>query len=818
MKPWGRWVFLSVVLLFAGRAWCGEVVFNEVAWAGTSSDGRAEWIELFNLTDHAIPLEGWRLVSSDGCPEIDLIGTIPPLGFYLLERGDDDVLPGVDANLIYQGALNDGGETLCLIDSGGVIVDTANGVGGGWPAGTNRYGSPPCCSMERIDPTAPDTPSNWATFRIPAGKIGKGGQCGSPKAKNSVFNISPCVVFSISPLLAHLGEAILFDAGASFDPDGNIASFLWWFGDGTFGEGKMVSHAYIEVGEYRVLLKVTDNGGWVVEREQILRVVDNTPPVVDFSVKSVSSGQVLRSLDELVFLDESFNQDGQTVAWCWQFGDGGGAEGETVSYVYQRPGGYVVALCVMDDQGETACQTQSVRIENRAPTALFTSSPASPNVGTVVSLDASASFDPDGDVLSYEWDFGADGVIDLVSDQTTVKHVFSAEGDQTVILQVRDDTGAISPPCEGTVHINASPIAVFQVSDFSPDEGETVAFTDCSYDLDSEIVAWEWDFGDAVSSDRSSPEHIYLDDGVYDVTLTVMDEQGAKGATKARITVQNLLPVSVLEVEGEKEGVERLTGISIVFDATKSLDPSPEGRILRYEWDLEGLGTYAKTTEAGTLTYSYSDDGTYQVRVRVVDDDEGVALSNPITVQVRNRPPSCTFKWSPQQPNDAESVRFSDTSVDADGEVTSWQWEFGDGETSTDALPEHQFRDDGTYTVTLVVRDDDGAEASYSGEIAVMNASPVAAFTVAPAALHCGGVVKFTSLSEDPSPAGQIIHIAWDFGDGTSCPGLPTSCGGGDLFAPTHIYQLTGQYRVRLVVIDEQGALGWVSQMVVVEE
>ena len=89
-----------------------DVVINEVAWSGTISNTNAEWIELKNNTTSTIDLNGWRLSSSDGSPNLILTGTLAANGYYLLERTSDATVSDVPADQIYTGALVDGGERL----------------------------------------------------------------------------------------------------------------------------------------------------------------------------------------------------------------------------------------------------------------------------------------------------------------------------------------------------------------------------------------------------------------------------------------------------------------------------------------------------------------------------------------------------------------------------------------------------------------------------------------------------------------------------------------------------------------------------------
>ncbi|TEU15678.1 MAG: lamin tail domain-containing protein, partial [Anaerolineales bacterium] len=140
-----------------------DVVINEVAWAGSGASSADEWIELKNNTSSPVTLIGWTLVAADGTPNIALTGTIPADGYFLLERSADNAVSDIPADQIYTGVLNNAGESLTLRDESLNVIDTANADGGGWPGGTTSAGSPPCASMERLDPTAAAGDANWGT-------------------------------------------------------------------------------------------------------------------------------------------------------------------------------------------------------------------------------------------------------------------------------------------------------------------------------------------------------------------------------------------------------------------------------------------------------------------------------------------------------------------------------------------------------------------------------------------------------------------------------------------------------------------------------
>jgi hypothetical protein len=150
----------------------GPVVISEVAWGGTAASPEDEWIELTNVTESTIDLTGWtlrwRLTQPTTAEErewkvVKLQGTIAPYATYLLERGNDEVVRDIRADLIYNVALDDRGEVLELLDPTGKVVDTANAWIGrtGWAAGYGRDGAAPYATMERVNLFGPDVPQNW---------------------------------------------------------------------------------------------------------------------------------------------------------------------------------------------------------------------------------------------------------------------------------------------------------------------------------------------------------------------------------------------------------------------------------------------------------------------------------------------------------------------------------------------------------------------------------------------------------------------------------------------------------------------------------
>jgi PKD repeat protein len=133
-------------------------------------------------------------------------------------------------------------------------------------------------------------------------------------------------------------------------------------------------------------------------------------------------------------------------------------------------------------------------------------------------------------------------------------------------------------------------------------------------------------------------------------------------------------------------------------------------------------------------------------------------------------------------------------STDSDGTIQHYTWDFGDGSSGTGVTAQHSYTQSGTYTVLLVVADDNGAEASTTQAVPVAaspNAPPTASFTATCSGLNCS-----FDATESADSDGTITTYRWDFGDGS----------GGTGIAAKHSYTQSGSYTVTLTVTDNSAA------------
>lgn len=168
-----------------------SVVINEIAWMGTEAQASDEWIELYNSSSRTISVGGWKLLIA-GDNSINLSGSIPSYGYYLLERTSGNTVSNIVED--YTGSfgrygLNNAGEMLSLINETGILVDEID-CKNGWFSGIGVKGG---ASMERKSPnkSSNDDPTNWATFSGPAGDARDAAGnpiSGTPRGRNSAAN------------------------------------------------------------------------------------------------------------------------------------------------------------------------------------------------------------------------------------------------------------------------------------------------------------------------------------------------------------------------------------------------------------------------------------------------------------------------------------------------------------------------------------------------------------------------------------------------------------------------------------------------------
>jgi len=253
-----------------------------------------------------------------------------------------------------------------------------------------------------------------------------------PRASNQ-----PPVANAGGPYSAAAGAPVTLNGSESRDPDGSIASYAWTFGNSTSGSGVTPSATYATAGTFTVTLTVTDNGGATSQASTTVTVTANTqPPVASAGGPYAGAANIVLNFTGAASRDP----DGSVVSYLWNFGDGNTASGVTAAHSYATAGTYTVQLTVTDNDGLTDTASTTAQVTDGTGLQSPVANPAGPYQGTTtspVAFDGSASSDPDGTVVSYDWAFG-DGATASGAKPT---HAYTTAGTYTVALTVTDDTG-----------------------------------------------------------------------------------------------------------------------------------------------------------------------------------------------------------------------------------------------------------------------------------------------------------------------------------------------------------------------------------------
>jgi PKD repeat protein len=536
-----------------------------------------------------------------------------------------------------------------------------------------------------------------------------------------------CIIHVNSPPVADAGpyqnvkvdQVVMFDGNKSYDPDGDTLTYKWDFGDGNSTDWQSqsnTSHIYkklpIILPWFTVTLTVSD--GFLTDTDTCtVRVTVNSAPVADAGPNQYGK------VDQDVIFDgtTSYDQDGDKLTYKWDFGDGNSTNWlnqSNTSHAYNKSGYYNVTLTVSDgfSTDTDICSVSITEAKvNRAPVA-----DAGPNLnGTVyqnITFDASNSYDPDGDTLTYRWYFGDYKQSGWISSSTTT-HSYNNEKNYTAILEVFDgqlndtDTCVVSIKAQSG---NQAPVASAGI-DQNVTVNQTVNFNGAgSSDPNNDPLSFRWYFGDGSFTgweNISTAQHTYTTTGFYNVTLIVSDGL-LTDSDECYINV--MVPEKNNSAPVANAGSDQYVKVwqKVDFDGGNSYDPDNDP--LKYQWKYGDGGSTGWLTSSKTSHY-YSKSGNFTVTLTVSDGsltDSDTCMVHVSTANQSNSPPVANA--GPDQfvfVND--TVYFNGSgSFDTDNDPLTYRWFFGDGMTTgwkTTFYTTHKYYNASVYNVTLTVSD-----------------------------------------------------------------------------------------------------------------
>ncbi|MBX2871855.1 MAG: PKD domain-containing protein [Saprospiraceae bacterium] len=348
--------------------------------------------------------------------------------------------------------------------------------------------------------------------------------------------------------------------------------------------------------------------------------------------------------------------------------------------------------------------------------------------------------------LSWAWDFG-DG--NTSTEQNPI-HTYTSVGTFNVCLTASNSTGSNTACRE--IEVFLPPAAAFDIDTIG---NGNYAFNDLST---NSPLSWAWDFGDGSTSDQQNPAHTFNIPGTFNICLTVVNEVGENTVCQSLTVI--LIPVANFEIVDNGNG-------SFQFNDLSANNPDA------WVWTF-GDGD---TSNDQSPSHSYAAPGSYEVCLTAANETGSTQACQMVTVVFA---PVASFDIDTL---DNGLYGFTDLSTNT---PSSWAWDFGDGNTSTEQNPTHTFITAGTFNICLTATNAAGDNTACQSLTVVL--SPQASFT---ATMGDNGNYSFTDQStNDPT------SWAWDFGDGFTSSDQN----------PTHTFGATGDFEVCLMATNAAGS------------
>ena len=523
--------------------------------------------------------------------------------------------------------------------------------------------------------------------------------------------------------------------------------------------------------------------------------VSNERPIegeqVSLSVNISNSGNLNATDMEVAFYADGLQFDSKRL---WVPANGT----NTTAAVWSAAAGKHRLSVVLDprneiqESDETNNSAELTLTVNDRPRAVLTVSPTSALTNESVMFNGSLSSDGTGSVVRYRFDFGDGNGTDW-TDSPVAVHAYPQNGDYKVGLEVEDNEGARSGVAGTMVLIlNRPPIARPYSNVTRALMLDTIQFLANASDPDG-LISVSWDFGDGDGSGELDPVHNYSEPGTYDVHLRVLDDDGATADSTVRIFIDGRAPRPFIiagNTTGDREhlfvfaqgGEDYAHGYSSYYwEVTDGANG--QGPTFQHEFDRPGNFTIWLTTKN-----RWGLEGRASVNITVID-----------------RPPRAVASVSTIDTDTLRRIQFFGVkSSDLEGPVT-FQWDFGDGNGSTEAAPYHAYSRPGNYTASLVVTDTAGQkDCATVPAVTVHNRPPVAEFRTFGCFTQNGTLYFDATGSSDPE--GPLMTYRWEFGDGAAASGPVVE----------HVFPSSGNYTVNLTVTDADGGTASRTQVITV--
>lgn len=438
----------------------------------------------------------------------------------------------------------------------------------------------------------------------------------------------------------------------------------------------------------------------------------------------------------------NYSTPGATITY--DFGDGNGSSEENIQYTYEEEGIYTITQTATNCGIDSAFNQVTVL---PAPEVSFITDSYVCLGQTVTFTNTSAG------ITGSQWHFG-DGNI---SNADSPSHVFDSTGIYNVVLTGFSELNNCPAIFEQEIEVRGNPFVSFEPSSYNG----CVPFN-VSFDNNSESnLVYQWDFGDGETSNIFSPTHIFSDAGIYEVSLITTDEYGCFEDTSVVNIIVHNNPISIFQTDAETYCAR--------YDTIHTNNTS-QGAVM-YHWiTTDTLNVFEPDyllTEPGFLDITLIVENEFQCKDTSSQSIE--ILETPLGI------PQDMIQGCP-----ALTVNFNTSAQYAN----IYEWNFGDGNSSTSAEPQHIYTVSDTFEVQAIVSNTNGCPSDTVYQDIIVRPAPTAQFELTRSE-QCG----FTDTIDIANTSVGSVDYFWNDGNSTDYV----------LFEPVILYPDTGTYNINLI-------------------
>ncbi len=427
---------------------------------------------------------------------------------------------------------------------------------------------------------------------------------------------------------------------------------------------------------------------------------------------------------------------------------------------------------------------QSILVRARPRTNFTISSGSCLPTSGLVSFTNSTTI-PDGQTATWLWNFGdpnANGSNPNTSTLQDPTHNYQ-EGNFSIKLEATTANGCFK---DTTIQATFKVTPAVSYAALTPVCQNLAAFSIASATVTNGVTGTGVYSGLGTSSARQFDPGV-AGPGTHTITYTFTSTGGCVSTATSTIQVYPR-PTSTFTLSGNG-GVCLGQDVTITPTATIS-----SGNITQWSWNL-GNGQTPTNTNGNPFTVNYTPAGSFNVQLTTTSDNGCISVATTQAVTINPLPiADFALPTTPVCMPGGATNFTNQTTIPGGGNLT-YQWTFGDGNTSTQPNPSNTYAAIGNYTVTLVATSSNGCVHQITKPMNNFVRKPDAAFVVSPAELCQGADNRFTDQSAAFN--GTLQNWNWSFGDGTTST-TPS---------PTKRYNLPGNYNVTLVVTNTAGCV-----------